>query len=161
MVEVGWLEARLCVARGDHREAAAAAIRILAARSTWFGVRRAGDCLHAAWRCARDAKADAAVVEGYRDRAMEQYDKVIATLRNDVAKDPRDPWFVLPWGFASVRRAELMAAAGDAAGALQLAAVALPKLAAVHALCQADQWDEAAFRDGQRLQAQLCANLGR
>jgi len=118
-------------------------------------VRRACDCWHAAWRCALAAHADTTTVADYGKRAAEQYEKVIATLRDDVAKDPRDPWYVLPWGFASVRSAELLAAAGDEYEARERIAAALPKLAAVHELCQLDQWDAEAFHDGQQLQQRL------
>src|SRR5690606_14351375 len=110
LVEVGWLEARMAGARGDHVGAAAAGERVLAARPTWFGCRRAADCLHVAWRCAMEQDVEATIGAGYRQRAAALYDKVMLTLQGDVESGANDPWYVLPWGFASVRLAELQAA---------------------------------------------------
>ena len=137
----------------------AAADRILAARSTWFGTRRAADCMHLAWRSAV-AAGDAA--DGiYAERAAELYERVMKTLAPDVAKDANDPWFVLPWGCACVRSAELTAAAGDTPKARGLLAAALPMLEGVRAASPADQWDEGVMRDGLALQARLAAAQGR
>jgi tetratricopeptide (TPR) repeat protein len=161
-VETGWLEARLAAAHGDHESAAAGADRILAVRTTWLAKRRAADCLHLAWRCATTASATAAsAADAYRERAAWYYAEVLQALRDDVAKDPLDPWYVLPWGFASVRAAELANAAGDAARALELLSPALPKLEGVRAEAHADQWDEAVLRDGRELEQRLAAAAGR
>jgi predicted Ser/Thr protein kinase len=161
MVEVGWLEARLAALRGDCAEVAATADRILAARSTWFGTRRAADCLHLAWRCATAGPPDGAgAASGYRDRAAELYGRVMQTLSQDIVTDPEDPWYVLPWGFASVRAAEL-AAAADPETARRLLAASLPKLAAVRAAAQVDQWEDQTFRDGKELQRQLGETKGK
>jgi len=165
-VELGWLEARAAAAAGDHRAAAAAADRIRAARRSWLADRRAADCLHLAWRCTRDRSAaaragEAAEVEAYDARAAALYGGVREELAEDVAREPDDPWFVLPWGFASVRAAELAAAAGDQTRARELLDAALPKLAAVRAAAHADQWDEGAMRDGQALVAALAAGRPR
>ena len=155
MVEVGWLEARLAAARGDHTEAAAAADRILVARPTWFGTKRAADCLRLAARCSTELPAAAAA--DYRARAKQLYGDVIDSLREDVAKDPQDPWYVLPWGFASVRLAEFEAVDDDAAQALERLAAALPKLDGVHAAAHADLWEEDTVQAGRQLQVQLTA----
>jgi serine/threonine protein kinase/tetratricopeptide (TPR) repeat protein len=156
-VEVGWLAARIDAARSDHAACAAAAERILAARSTWYGRRRAADCLHLAWRCASKDPTAAAAARGYRDRATDWYGRVRQTLDQDVAEHADDPWFVLPWGVASVRLAELLVDAGDPDAARTLLAVALPRLSAVRAVTLADQWDESAWRDGVALQDRLQA----
>ncbi|MEO6594137.1 MAG: serine/threonine-protein kinase [Planctomycetota bacterium] len=153
MVEVGWLEARVAAQRGDHVEIAAIADRIRAARNTWFGTRRVGDCLHLAWRCAVAAGDDAA--SEYAERATECYGRVMRTLAEDVAKDPNDPWFVLPWASSCVRAAELAAASGNAAKARELLDEALPILEGVRAASQSDLWDEDVVRDGLALQAKL------
>ncbi len=156
LVEAGWLEAKLAAARGDHAATAAAADQILAARSTWYACRRAGDCLHLAWQCVGAAPGvDASTAASYCDRAVEQYGNVMDTLRDDVAKDPQDPWYVLPWGFACVRTAELAAAAGDAAKARELLGDALPKLEAVRAAAHVDQWEEQIVEHGRVLQGRL------
>ncbi len=152
-VEVGWLEAQLAAAGGDHASAAAAADRILAARSTWYATRRAADCLHLAWR--GEGVAARSVGIGYRDRAVGLYERVIRSVVEDVNKDPTDPWYVLPWGFATVRTAELAAAAGNPAKAIELLAAALPRLEAVRAVAHADQWEESIVRAGRELQVRL------
>ncbi len=159
-VEVGWLTARLAAARADHGACAAAAERILAARSTWYGTRRAADCEHLAWRCVGDDPGNAEQKAVYRDRGLGFYRRVIKSLDGDVATEPDDPWYVVPWGFASIRAAELTAAAGDATAALQLVTGALPRLDAVRAETPADQWDEPAYRDGVALRERL-ATTGR
>jgi tetratricopeptide (TPR) repeat protein len=156
-VEVGWLEARLAAARSDHAACAAAADRVLTARSTWYGRRRAADCLHLAWQCASKDPASAAAAITYRDRALDWYRRVRDSLDKDVTENGNDPWFVLPWGIASVRAAELSAAAGDVEAARSLLAAALPRLDAVRAKTHADLWDERAWRDGRALHGQLAA----
>jgi hypothetical protein len=160
-VEVGWLRARIAVLRSDHVAAAAAADRVLAARPTWFGQRRAADCLHLAFCCAATDPAAAALAASYRDRAAALYGEVLKELHEDVAQAPDDPWYVLPWGFAGVRAAELAVAAGHSEQALPLLDAALPRLLAVRAAALADLWDEALFRDGQALQARLTAGARR
>jgi serine/threonine protein kinase len=155
-VEVGWLTARLAATRGDHATAAAAADRVLAARSSWYGRRRAADCLHLAWRIASSDPAAAGVAEAYRGKALEWYRRVRGALAADVEKDPGDPWFVLPWAVAGVRAAELSAAT-DVAAATELLAATLPRFDAVRADTPADQWDEAAYGEGKVLQAKLAA----
>jgi tetratricopeptide (TPR) repeat protein len=155
LVDVGWIEAQMACARGDHAAAAAAGERVLAARSTWYGCRRAADCHHLAWRCAVAQGAEATVGVAYGQRAAQLYGKAIRSLQGDVESDASDPWFVLPWGFASLRLAELTAADGDAAAARNLLAAALPRLDAVHAASVADQWEEAIVADGRALQAKL------
>ncbi len=159
MVEVGWLEARLAAGRGDHAECAAIARRIQAARGTWFGVRRAADCLHLAWRCAVAASDDAE--SDYAGLAAELYGRVVKTLEPDVARHPDDPWFVLPWSDACVRSAELLAAAGETTKAIELLANALPRLEAVREAAQRDMWDEDVLRDGRALQVRLAASQPR
>jgi len=154
-VEAGWLAARLAAARSDHAACAAAAERILAARSSWYGRRRAADCLHLAWRCASDDPAAAEAAAGYRERALDWYQRVRKTLEKDVADNTNDPWYVLPWAVASIRAAELSVAATDAAAARSLLAAALPRLEAVRAATPADLWDEQAWNDGRALQEQL------
>ncbi len=154
-VEVGWLAARLAAASSDHAACAAAAERILAARSTWYGRRRAADCLHLAWRCASKDPTAAAAAISYRERATDWYGRVRKSLEKDVAEHADDPWFVLPWGVASVRLAELHADAGDREGARTLLAAALPRLEAVRAITLADLWDESAWRCGLALQERL------
>ncbi|MBM4060734.1 MAG: serine/threonine protein kinase [Planctomycetes bacterium] len=153
-VELGWLAASLAAAAGDHAAAAAAGEAILPVRSTWFGRRRAADCVHLAWRTAGGAGADAAVVGGYRERAAQLYGEVQQELAEDVAKDPGDPFFVLPWAFAGVHRAELIAAA-EPGRARELLAAAMPRLAAVREVAHRDQWDEAAIQAGASLQLRL------
>ena len=91
------------------------------------------------------------MLDGYRERAAALYADVIAGLQDEVAKHQDDPWFVLPWGFVSVRLAELAAATGDTPRALELLAAALPRLEAVRDTAHADQWDEVAWRDGREL----------
>ena len=152
-VEVGWLAARLAAASSDHAACAAAAERVLAARPSWYGRRRAADCLHLAWRCASKGPATAAVA--YRDRALDWYGRVRASIEKDVAENANDPWFVLPWGIAGVRMAELHVDAGDTEAARALLATALPRLEAVRSITLADLWDESAWRDGQALHARL------
>ncbi len=154
-VETGWLAARLAAARSDHAACAAAAERILAARSTWYGRRRAADCLHLAWRCAGDDPAAAEAAVRYRDRALDWYQRVRKTLEKDVAQNATDPWYVLPWAVASIRAAELSVAAADPATARPMLAAALPRLEAVRAATPADLWDEQALDDGRALQEQL------
>ncbi|MBL9078412.1 MAG: serine/threonine protein kinase [Planctomycetes bacterium] len=154
-VEAGWLTARLAAAHADHAACAAAAERILAARSTWYGRRRAADCLHLAWRCASREPGTEEVAAGYRDRALDSYRRVKETLEQDVAQHPDDPWFVLPWAVASIRAAELSVAAADATAARPLLAAALPRLEAVRAVTPADLFDEQVLSDGRALQAQL------
>lgn len=150
VVEAAKLEARLAAARGDAAGAAAAADRALAARPTWFGKRHAADCLQLAVGCGASSAAPA-----YRERAAQLYAAVVAELGPEVAKEPGDPWVVLPWGFASLRLAGLAAAAGDAGQARELLAAALPALERVREVAHADQWDESAVRDGWALQALL------
>ncbi|HEX5050724.1 MAG TPA: hypothetical protein VFZ65_03030, partial [Planctomycetota bacterium] len=160
LVNIGWLDARIAIAEGDHAAAATAADAIMAARSTWFAHRRAADCLHLAWRCAAASASAPALVESYRTRAIEHYDVVMRTLRSDVAAEPKDPWYVLPWGFACVRTAELVAA-GDRARALELLQDALPRLEAVRALAHVDQWEDGVAQDGRELQAKLAGDTHR
>jgi serine/threonine protein kinase len=155
-VEVGWLSARLAAARADHAACASAAERVLAARPTWYGRRRAADCLHLAWRCAGNDGTEAAAA--YRQRALDLYRQVGATLDGDVAKDASDPWFVVPWAIARIRAAELTAAAGDTVAALPLLATALPLLDALRADTHADQWDDQALAGGRALHAKLAGN---
>ena len=156
-VEAGWLAARLDAAQSNHAACAASAERILAARSTWYGRRRAADCLHLAWRCASKDPTAAAAAAGYRDRATDWYRRVHQTLAKDVAEHADDPWFVLPWGVASVRLAELQVDTGDRDAARTLLTAALPRLEAVRAITLADQWDESAWRDGRALLDRLQA----
>jgi tetratricopeptide (TPR) repeat protein len=151
LVEVGWLEANLAVAAGDPAAAAAAAERVAAARPTWFGLRRAADCLRLAWRAA----GSGAEADGYRDRAAGLYQQVAEQLGEDVAKAPDDPRFVLPWGFSRVHLAEIAAAAGDAALARGHLTAALPLLEQVREDAQHDQWSEEAFAAGRELQRRL------
>jgi hypothetical protein len=151
-IEVCWLEAQLAATRGDADAAAAAADRILAARSTWLATLRAADCLYLALRC--EGAADGAQ---YREPAVALYAQGIRSLDADVARTPDDPWYVLPWGFANLRAAELAAAAGDESSALEMLAAALPRLLAVRDAAHVDQWHESVVRDGQQLQARLAA----
>lgn len=154
-VETGWLTARIAAARADHTACAAAAERVLAARSTWYGRRRAADCMHLAWRCASKDPTATAAAANYRDRALDWYRRVGQALEKDVAADELDPWFVLPWAIASVRAAELSVAAGDPAAARPLLAAALPRLQAVRTASPADLWDEQVWNDGRALYEQL------
>jgi tetratricopeptide (TPR) repeat protein/predicted Ser/Thr protein kinase len=153
LVQVGWLEAQLAVQARDHAAAAAAAERIVAARPTWLGFRRAGDCLRLAANCTDEPD----VALDYRTRAAEWYEKAVAELDGDVAKHPDDPWFVLPWGFAKLGLADLAVARGDTAAARELLAAALPRLAAVRDEAVRDEWDDDAFARGDALRAQLGA----
>lgn len=151
LVEIGWIEANLAVRAGDHAAAAAAADRVTAARPTWFGFRRAADCL----RIAAASTNDDAAGSGYRERAAELYRLTIEHLNADVQASPNDPFYVVPWGFAHVRLAEFAAASGATETAKQHLAAALPMLAAVQAEAQRDQWDEEAFRIGTTLRDRL------
>jgi len=156
MVEVERLQARLAAANGDHAAAAAAAQRILDLRNTWLTRLRAADCMLLAWRVARAREdADPDAVDGYRDNAGLSYRMVVKTLDPDIARDPPDPWYVLPWGFAKLHLAELEAADGNTGAAKSFLAEALPRLEAVRGDAQGDQWDEPAFRAGVELQQRL------
>jgi hypothetical protein len=108
---------------------------------------------------ATPSAADVAI--GYRDRAANLYAQVLQDLRDLIAIAPDDPQYVLPWGFASVRAAELAAAMGNQAAAAELLATSLQRLEAVHPAAHADEWDEPAFRNGRELQARLAAMQGR
>jgi tetratricopeptide (TPR) repeat protein len=154
MAEVGWLEAQLAVARGDHAAAAAAAERIVAARSTWFGKRRAADCLRLAWRAA----GAAAVAAGYRDRAAGYYRDVVEALATDAAKHAHDPYYVVPWGFAMLHLAAIANADGDGAAARARLEAALPALDAVRDDALADEWDGAAYEGAKALRAELAGD---
>ncbi len=156
MVEIEWLAANVAAGSGDHAEAAAAADRILEVRDTWFARRRAADCMCLAWRTARARPdADAAVVASYGERAEQWYRMVVHTLDGDIEKDPKDPWYVLPWGFCKLHLAELAAAAGNTGAAKTFLAAALPRLEAVRADAQLDQWDDDVFRAGVELRDRL------
>jgi hypothetical protein len=156
MVEVEWLEASIAAANGDHEAAAAAADRILEVRTTWFARRRAGDCVHLAWRLLHDRPdADATVMASYRELAVTHYELVVRTLDPDIEQAPQDPWYVLPWGFCKLRLAELAAAVGETDAAKTLLAAALPCLEAVRSDAQIDQWDEPAFQAAVELRARL------
>ena len=157
-VETGWLAARMAAARSDHAGCARAAERILAARSTWYGRRRAADCLHLAWRCASRDPAATAAASDYRQRALDWYTRVRQSLEKDVAAAERDPWYVLPWAIASIRAAELSQSTGDAAAARPLLEAALPRLEAIRTATPADLWDEQALQDGRALQVQLATS---
>jgi tetratricopeptide (TPR) repeat protein/predicted Ser/Thr protein kinase len=157
VVEMACLATRLAVARGELGMAAEAADRIVAARPSWYGRRHAADCLHLAWRVARDDPANAATASAYAERAQDLYRAAQAALRANVQRDPKDPWFVVPWGIAGVRTAELTMATGDRTAAATLLAEVLPILAAVRADCPADLWDEDAIRDGNALQSELAS----
>ncbi len=153
-VETGWLSARLAALRSDYRACAAAADAVLAARKTWYGRLHAADCLRLAWKCAHDDAQDETAAAGYRARALEEYRLVKRSLDADVEKDPTDPWFVVPWGVAGVRIAELSADA-DATGASAMLAAVLPRLEQVRERTLADQWNEQAWRDGRALRDEI------
>lgn len=151
MVEVGWLEANLASRAGDAAGAAAAAARIAEARPTWLGYRRAADCLRLAAGCAGDADA----ARAHRERARGHYERVAAQLAGDVAENPDDPWFVIPWGAAQVRLAEFAADAGDRARALGIVDTAITRLEAAWPDAHRDQWDDDAYRAGLALRERL------
>ncbi len=158
-VETNWLTARIAASRSDHRACAAAADAALAARGTWFGRWRAADCLHLAWTCARSDPEGAAAVAVYGARALDWYRMVKRSLDADVDKDPTDPWFVVPWGVAAIRIAELSADT-DATGASAMLAAVLPRLEQVRERTLADQWNEQAWRVGRALRDDI-ARRGR
>ena len=109
-----------------------------------------------AWRTARARPdADAAVVASYGERAEQWYRMVVHTLDGDIEKDPKDPWYVLPWGFCKLHLAELAAAAGNTGAAKTFLAAALPRLEAARADAQLDQWDDDVFRAGVELRDRL------
>ncbi|MBL9076374.1 MAG: serine/threonine protein kinase [Planctomycetes bacterium] len=150
-VEVDWWAANCAAAAGEVATVAALGERIAKMRPSWFGYRRAGDCHRLAWRTAGDAPN--AVT--YRDRAAEYYRQVDKALSPEVAKDPSDPWQVLPWGFCRLHLATIAAATGDTAAARSLLAATLPVLAAVRDEAQCDEWDEPSYRAAVQLQAGL------
>ncbi len=154
MVEVGWLEARIAVDAGDPDEAAAAAERIVAARPTWFGRRRAADCLRIAWRA---AAANGREVEAtrWRDLAAEHYRAVRDELEPDATARPDDPYYVLPWGSSLLHLAGILAAEGENDQARAFLETALPRLEAVRDAAQVDQWDEDAFVAGSAMLASI------
>lgn len=151
MVEVGWLEANLAFRAGDAAGAAAAADRIVKARPTWFGYRRAADCLRLAAGCADDTD-DA---RAYGERARTCYERVVAQLDADVGKNPDDPWFVIPWGASQVRLAEFAADSGDHTRALEIVDAAITRLEAARPDAHLDQWDDDAYRAGLALRQRL------
>ncbi|MEO6596395.1 MAG: serine/threonine-protein kinase [Planctomycetota bacterium] len=156
LVQVGWIEAQIAGAAGEHAAAAAAADGILAKYSNWYGQRRAGDCLHLAWRCATAANATPEVIANYHARSAQLYDDAIRILRH--TKYAQDPWHVLSLGFACVRAAELSASSGDRTQALELLNSALPKLEAVRETAHVDQWEDPIFQDGRALLEKLSAD---
>jgi hypothetical protein len=156
LVEIEYLQASIAATNGDHAAAAAAADRVLACRNTWYGRRRAADCMYLAWRAARSQPAtDPEIVAGYRQLAVQWYGMVVRTLDEDITQDPRDPWYVLPWAFSKLHLADMEAADGNTGEAKELLATALQHLEAVHEEAQLDQWDETSYRAGVELQQRL------
>lgn len=155
VVEIESFAARRAAAAGDGARCVAAAEAILAARDTWFGRLRAGQCLLLAVDSAPSDVPGELAVEPLRQRAARLFAEVEASLQTDVGRDPDDPWFVVPWAVARLATAELLAAAGDAAGAQRHLADALPALERVRADTFADQWPGDAFAAGRALQDRL------
>ncbi|MBL8748540.1 MAG: serine/threonine protein kinase [Planctomycetes bacterium] len=151
LVEIEWLRARIAFLGKQPAEAVAAADLILKARPTWFGFRRAADSM----RLAAAGCADAAVADDYRARAAELYRSTVAELDADVAKNPDDPWFLVPWGVSMVRLAEIAALRGDDTAAREELAAGLAKLEAARPDAQRDQWDDDAYRAGLALRDRL------
>jgi serine/threonine protein kinase len=146
-VEIAWREARIAYRDREVATMTTAADRILAARPTWLGFRRAADCLRLAAACADDS----AVANALRARARKYYSRVVAELDADVIANPDDPWFLLPWGAAQVRLAHFAADAGDRTSAIERLDRALPRLDVARIDAHHDQWDEDAYRAGVEL----------
>ncbi|MGE0143105.1 MAG: protein kinase [Planctomycetota bacterium] len=146
-VEIAWREAQIAFRNREVETITAAAERILKARPTWLGFRRAADCLRLAAACVDEASASGEL----RARAREHYGRVVAALDADVLANPDDPWFLVPWGAAQIRLAHFAADAGDRATASDLLDRVLPILDIARVDAHHDQWDKDAYRAGVEL----------
>ncbi len=151
LVEIEWLRARIAFLGKRPAEAVLAADLILKARPTWFGFRRAADSMRLAASCEPEPKTAAE----YRTRAAELYHRTVEELDADVAKNPDDPWFLVPWGVSMVRLAEIAALRGDDRTAREQVGAGLAKLEAAKPDAQHDQWDDDAYRAGLALRERL------
>ncbi len=152
--ESAWWRSRILLSRGDTEGANLAVAELLSLRGTWWGKWRGGYCEASAWRLAESAGAITAA-SAHRDNAATLYRGAIDDLAADVRANPGDPWFVLPWGFASLGLAEVEFERGAPAAALSLLDAALPALERVEAAAHREQWDESIVRAGRDLRARL------
>jgi len=151
IVEIEWQRARIAFLAKEPAEAIVAADLIMKARPTWFGWRRAADAMRLAAECA----ADGATADECRARAAALYRRTADNLHGDVAKNPNDPWFLVPYGVAMVRLAEIAALRGYANTAREQLGDGLARLEAARPDAQADNWDEATYRVGVALRDRL------
>lgn len=129
--QVAWCAARLALANGDQATADREVARVLALRPSWWGHWKAGSCEHAAAQRLAAAGSPSEGVRAREDAAIAHLTTTVDALAGAVAKDPLDPWHVVPWAKASLELAELAHSRGDEARAEALRAAALPLLTRV------------------------------
>jgi serine/threonine protein kinase len=162
VAEAASLHARLALRNRDADAVLAATDRMLAAQRTRLIRWRAGDYLVAAAELIEQRDpAPAAAATACRERAAVLYRELVEQLRASVTASPDDPWYVCPFGFASVQLAALEAAAGRVDLARQLLASALPALERVAVTAVRELWRAEVLQLGQALQQQLATAAGR
>ena len=155
------VRSRIALALGDAAAAGAAAERILEVRPTWMGCWRAADCFFELDRHLAADESAGPPSSASRDRAAELYRQVIEAIADDARLNPEDPWFVVPWGFSTLRLAELERLSSRPEAARELLEEALPALERVAALAHRDVWQAEAFEQGQSLLAELSGEAER
>lgn len=149
------LQARSACARGAPQEAVPwldAMLRLRPAdggNHARVGIVRAALARHL--RAAGDANG-AARETGLAEQSLRA---VVAAYGPTVARQPHDPWYVVPFGFAQIELAELAYAAGDRDTAREQLDSALPALAGVAHDAHADQWLEDRHAAALALRRQL------
>ncbi len=146
------LRSLLALAAGNVASSAAAAEQLLALGKKSYERWRAATCLLAAANVAGAANGQASA---WRDRAAQLFRSVLDELADDVAKDPLDPWFAVPWGFAGAQLASIEAAAGDRDAAQKRLDAAMPVLERVRDLAHRDTWPDDAWQRALELRQQL------
>jgi tetratricopeptide (TPR) repeat protein len=147
--ELEYHQALLALARRDAEAAVAAAERMVKAHHSWLTRWRIGDVHFAAAELV--AAGDPVRSDAWHEQAEAEYTAVVDTLAADVDREPGDPWHVLPWGFANLQLARLVAARGDHTTAREYLERALPRLDAVAAAADRGQWQADVLAAGRAL----------